>query len=252
MTNIEDAARQLSSARREGRLLNGLPESCKLANDDEALIVQRRIMELLGEKIGGWKASLPQPRGLFVAPLAASTIRSKSPCPILLHGGVVKVEPEIAFVLGRDLAPREKPYTEQEVREAIARTHVVLELIGSRFPDPKAVPFPENLADCIQNQGLFVGPIVTNALDRNLEAIPIKVTSPGGVVLTHDGRHPNGHPLRPLIWLANFLSSRGETLMAGQVVTTGSYAGVVEVPPATPLTVEFGDVGSLSVQFTAS
>ena len=39
---------------------------------------------------------------------------------------------------------------------------------------------------------------------------------------------------------------------AGQVVTTGSYAGIVQVPIDTPLTVEFGDVGSLSVRFTAA
>ena len=252
MTNIEEAARVLSSARRERRLLEGLPESCKLTNDDEALAVQRRIMELLGETIGGWKASLPQPRGPFVAPLPASTIVSKSPCPILLHAGVIKIEPEIAFVIGHDLPPREKPYTETEVREAIARTHIVLELIGSRYPDPKTVPFPENLADCIQNQGLFLGPVIANALDKNLEGFSIKITSPAGVLLTHEGRHQNGHPLIPLVWLANFLSGRKETLKAGQVVTTGSYAGVLEVPINTPLTVEFGDVGSLSVSFIGS
>ena len=35
----------------------------------------------------------------------------------------------------------------------------------------------------------------------------------------------------------------------GQIVTTGSYAGVLELPLATPLDIRFGDLGTLSVQF---
>jgi hypothetical protein len=34
------------------------------------------------------------------------------------------------------------------------------------------------------------------------------------------------------------------------VVTCGSYCGIVEAPFDTPLTVEFGDLGSLSATFT--
>src|SRR5207237_7096780 len=57
------------------------------------------------------------------------------------------------------------------------------------------------------------------------------------------------HPLRPLVWLANFLACRGDGLGAGQIVTTGSCAGVLELPLATPLDIRFGDLGTLSVQF---
>ena len=39
----------------------------------------------------------------------------------------------------------------------------------------------------------------------------------------------------------------GERLRAGQIVTTGSYAGALEVPLATPLTVVFGTLGTMHV-----
>ena len=48
---------------------------------------------------------------------------------------------------------------------------------------------------------------------------------------------PTGHPLRPLVWLANYLASHGTGLTAKQVVTTGSYCGMVDVPLDTPLVV---------------
>ena len=153
------------------------------------------------------------------------------------------------FVIGRDLLPRAQAYVEADLRGAISRTHMVFELIGSRFSDPKAVPFPENLADCIQNQALFVGAEVPNALEKKLDGFPIRIVSAKGIVFERETHHPNGHPLTPLVWLANFLSDRKETLKAGQIVTTGSYAGIVQVPTDTELTVEFGGVGNLSVRF---
>ena len=63
------------------------------------------------------------------------------------------------------------------------------------------------------------------------------------------GRHPDGHPLKPLVWLANHLAARGDGLRAGQVVTTGSYCGMVDVPLATPLAVAFGDMAKIEVEF---
>jgi 2-keto-4-pentenoate hydratase len=70
----------------------------------------------------------------------------------------------------------------------------------------------------------------------------------GARLSTHDGRHGDGHPLRPLVWLANFLAARGEGLRAGQVVTTGSYAGAIEVPLDELLTVTFGGLGAVTTK----
>ena len=36
-------------------------------------------------------------------------------------------------------------------------------------------------------------------------------------------------------------------LAAGQVITTGSYAGALDVPLATPLTITCGDLGKIEV-----
>ena len=52
--------------------------------------------------------------------------------------------------------------------------------------------------------------------------------------------------------LANHLASHGSGLVAGQIVTTGSYCGVLDVPLDTPLAVALGDFARLSVRFTAT
>ncbi len=151
-------------------------------------------------------------------------------------------------MLKRDLPQRDTPYSEADVRAAIGETRLVLELLGTRYADPAAVGWLEMMADCMQNQGLCVGPLVPGGLDAPLAAFPVTVRGQTRALSTHDGRHGDGHPLRPLVWLANFLAERGEGLRAGQIVTTGSYAGAIEVPLEETLTVTFGDLGAISTK----
>ena len=244
------AARHLVAARVSRHAGERLPEACRPADVADALAIQERVRELLGEATGGWKCSVPSAaREIAAAPIFASTITSDSPCTMLPIAGEARIEPEIAFVIGRDLPSRATPYSEAEVRAGIRETRAVLELIGPRYADPAAVSYPEFLADSIANQGLFVGPVVVDGLALPLAAFRITIDTPNRQLLVRDGKHPDGHPLRPLVWLANHLASRGAGLTAGQVVTTGSYCGMVDVPLDTALVVAFGDFGSLSVQF---
>jgi len=244
------AARHLVAARASRRPGERLPEACRPADVADALAIQERVRELLHASIGGWKCSVPSAaREIAAAPIFTSTITSNSPCAILPIDGKARIEPEIAFVIGRDLPSRATPYSDAEVLAGIRETRAVLELIGPRYADPAAVSYPEFLADSIANQGLFVGPVVVDGLALPLAAFRITIDTPNRQLLVRNGEHPDGHPLRPLVWLANHLASRGTGSTAGEVVTTGSYCGMVDVPLDTPMVIAFGDFGRLSVQF---
>jgi 2-keto-4-pentenoate hydratase len=246
----ETAARFLVAARQARRPGERIAEAYRPAEVDAALAVQKRVTELLGLPIGGWKCSVPTPpRPVPMAPIYASTIVASSPCPILAIAGQARIEPEIAFVMAHDLPRRDTPYTEAEVRAAIREPRLVLELIGSRYADPATVSYPELLADGIANQGLFVGPAAPKALDYPLDAIPIAINAGDRVLHSVQGKHPDGHPLKPLVWLVNYLAQRDHGLTLGQIVTTGSYCGVLDVPLETPLIVRYGELGMLAVRF---
>ncbi|AOJ71582.1 MULTISPECIES: 2-keto-4-pentenoate hydratase [Burkholderia] len=251
MTNtperVDGAARHLVAARRAGVAGALLPDACRPDDIETALAIQQRVAELLGEPIGGWKCALPPPGRVVVAPIFASTIHaSAEPLRAVADARTVRIEPEIAFVLDRDLPPRDRPYDEHEVRAAIREVRLALEVLGCRYAEPSRATVPELLADGQFNQGLCVGPVVRDGLHAPLDAIALEFQ--GGVDRAADGRHPDGHPFKPLLWLVNFLAARGETLHAGQIVTTGSYAGVIEVPLGKALTVRFGELGSVSVK----
>jgi 2-keto-4-pentenoate hydratase len=247
----EDAAQYLVAARRAGRAGPRIDEAARPATVDDAIAVQRRVAALLALPVGGWKCSVPtEARAIIAAPIFAPTIHDVSPCPMRVTGDVARIEPEIAFVIARDLPARGEPYADADVRAAVGSARLALELIGPRYADPKAVTYPELLADCIANQGLYVGPALAAPWDSNLETFPVMVRGGGSVIASAEGKHPDGHPLRPLVWLANYLAARGDYLRAGQIVTTGSYAGIIDVPVDTPLTFEYGDLGRLAVTLT--
>jgi 2-keto-4-pentenoate hydratase len=251
MTIDDAAATELARRRREGRRGPRLEPAIRPINTAEALALQHRVASRLGT-IGGWKCSLPTPERTTVAPIFAASIHRGAHATVHPRTSNGEIEPEIAFVLKSDLGPRHDPYEEAEVLAAIGEVHLVLELLGNRYDEPASVPHPEMLADGANNQGLVVGPVVPDALHRALDGFPVTVTGAGGFRLERAGRHPDGHPTRPLVWLANFMRERGERLRAGQIVTTGSYAGALEVPLATPLTIVFGDLGQMHVTLDAA
>jgi len=264
MDTIKAAAQHLAELRHTGRFGSRLPEVSRPATVDAALKIQERTVRIFGDAVGGYKCSLPNgEKTASLAPIFAPTIVSASPCRVRAAtpsaGDTARIEPEVAFVLGRDLPPRAEPYTEHEVRAAIGEVRLVLELLGSRYRETAELPFPEMLADCISNQGLFIGPVVEDGLDASLAEFALRIERAQPTIrdsaaipelfVSQQGRHPDGHPLRPLVWLANFLAARGTGLHAGQIVTTGSYAGMIDVPLATPLRIEFGDLGEINVEF---
>lgn len=245
-TLVSGAAQVLAQARKAKSFLTNLPAECRPGDIETALAVQKRTMELLGDEIGGWKCGLKAtPQMVMLAPIPTASLYRTSPVPIA--GNVGRIEPEIAFVLGRDLPPRDTPYTGQELRAAIGEVRFVLELIGARYANVADVTYPELLADCYNNYGLFLGPSIPGALDHALESLHVKITSPSATIVDRAGKHPSDHPMNSFSWMVNYLIAHGQGLKAGQIVTTGSYAGIVEVPVGEPLRVELADFGVIEL-----
>ncbi|HEX4228643.1 MAG TPA: hypothetical protein VHZ07_08225 [Bryobacteraceae bacterium] len=243
------AAHRLLIARKAKTPSAQLPEECRPTNLEEAIEIQSRVSLLLDEPVEGWKCSVPGPP-VVAAPIYASLIHSGPICPVLTADGLARVEPEIAFVLARDVNPQDRVYTAAEIAESIGETRLVLEIIGGRYAEPDATSFPELLADNLSNQGVFVGPRV----DINPQLIPgdfpILVKDGQHTLIERHGRHPNGHPIRSFQALIRSLAQRGEAMKKGLLLITGSFAGVLEVPVERVLDFTFGQLGVLTAQFS--
>jgi 2-keto-4-pentenoate hydratase len=129
------------------------------------------------------------------------------------------IEFEICVRLGRPLVPRAQPYNMQGVSAAVDAVAPAFEVIDDRN-SPYPLDMLSLVADNAWNEGVVLGEWCS-AWPELAEARGI-VELNGQVIDQGHGRDVLGHPFEPLRWLANHLSAQGETLRAGEIVSTGS------------------------------
>lgn len=201
----------------------------RLASIEEAAEVQAAVARRLGARVSGWKIGYTE--GVPVAaPIMDRFLKASGAHFPMREPSFWGVEPEIAVRLGADLPRRiAEPYTREEVLAAIDTVLVGIEVVGSRIIDHKAAQFLFYLADNIGHAGYAVGTETRQWQDLDLANLRVTMTIGGGVVHDGVGGHPTVDPLKPLIDYANAQSDRLGGLRAGQIVTTGSLAGLVPV-----------------------
>lgn len=237
------AAAALLAVRRGAPKLAGLGALAP-ADMAGAFAVQQAVLAGLGGTIGGWKCAAPPGKDPTAAIMNGAGIVAGPARWAMPREGKVGIETEIAFRLGRDLPARATPYSRDEVLDAVAAAFPVIEMVESRYTDPRAVGPMEALADCIAHGGLVCGPDVAGWRGMDLPNLVVRQTAGGQVQVEKAGGNPSVDPVVPLVWLANALPGFGLPLRAGQVVTTGSCTGLLWVPGGQRITGGFAGFGA--------
>jgi hypothetical protein len=230
MDNAEAAARFLIDQRLPDAVLaDGLPEQFRPHSLQDAIRIQMATMAVLGP-IGGWKVGAANATATpSASPLALSGIR-QSP-------GIVQVrtriaECEIGFRFAEALPPRDAPYTQTEVMNAIGGCQATIEAVDPRFTNHGGLDQLTILADCGMHGGLVVGQPIANWQPEMFAALRVVSTVNGALQREAMGSNPGGTDLmRLLVWLANSEVVRAAGgLTAGAYVTTGSWTGADLLP----------------------
>src|SRR5258708_11170706 len=119
---LMSAASMLLDDRRTNTPVDDLPAAVRPVTLEEAYFVQDRLALAYGE-IGGWKVGAPTADATpMFAPMPWAWIASND----AELGGKHRfrgLEAESAFLIGKDLSPREKAYSPDGVGAAIASCH---------------------------------------------------------------------------------------------------------------------------------
>jgi 2-keto-4-pentenoate hydratase len=249
MTTYQQAAIELLSRRVAGTKAPRLNEKIRPTNLEDALNIQSSMIDILRDTVGGWKCLLPlADQQYIVAPIFSATVQKGNHCRLFADNGVVRIEPEIAFILSRTLPANSEGYSDEQINEAIGECHMALELIQSRFADDCGVMFYEKLADGLVNQGLYLGPEIER--EKAFAASNIAITvAQDSQVQAFAGRHPNTVPHSPIYWLINYMTRRGVSFNAGEAIITGSYCGVVDVEFDKLTTITYEGLGQYQLIF---
>jgi 2-keto-4-pentenoate hydratase len=253
---LDAAARYLLERRAGARRERAFPAELAPRDAAEAYVIQETVLRLLDGRVGGWKASLTSATEGLCAPLLAGALLD-SPARLPPERTATRgtrefgIEPEIAFRLRASLPARADGAAHERaaVLDALASAHAVIEVCVCRFASFNEAPELDRLADNIMNEALIIGPPRASWRELDIAQLRLQVRVNGGEMHAGRGGHPLGDPLAPLAWLANHLNARGLALAAGQIVTTGSCNGIRFVTAGSRVEVEFGGLGTASVEF---
>jgi len=157
-----------------------------------------------------------------------------------------RVEPEIAFVLARDL---DGPgVSTADVLRATDFVVAALELIDSRIRDWK-ISLPDTIADNASSGAVVLASRPVNAGSVDLRLAGCTLHRNGALVATGAGGAVLGDPVRAVAWLANIRGAMGRSLRAGDVVLPGSCTAAVPVSPGDSVRAEFAGIGAVHVSF---
>lgn len=220
----------LSQAWRNGELLERLPAGLKPETLAQGYDAQDALFLGAGGSRAGWKLGVGSPAAMRAAQLSRALVGQLEKARLHASGvhlrlpaaTAVTIECEIAFVLDRDISPQPgATFAPDDIRS----TCVTFEVVRSRFTDRKTVGWPSFAADNVGFEALIVGESLCKGLDPQVmrELAQTAVVHLDGVPRAKGLFGDSAtDPLASLAALYQHAAERGETLRAGDIVTTGA------------------------------
>lgn len=146
------------------------------------------------------------------------------PYPKLCHP---RVEPEVAFLLGRELRG---PVSPAEALLCVEGVCAALEIIDSRYRDFKFT-LPDVVADNASSSYFVLGQTVKDHASLDLGNLGMVMEINGVTSQIGSSAAIYEHPARSLATLANLVAELGESVPAGSVVLAGGATAAVALQP---------------------
>lgn len=242
----------IEQARAGGYLMDPLRNDQVPQNAADCYFVQDRAIALSCAAPLAWKLGAPAlaaqaGMGLsepFSGPILPGMLL-ESPAQIDTSGfSCHKFEPEVAITLGQDITG---PISLDEARAAIASYHPAIEIINFRSSGGASLGAMGMIADFGANGALVLGAAMPEpATDYQAMVLEVRINSAPAAARTPPP--PETDPAQLLAWFSGHMAARGYALKAGDVITTGSQAGMLAYAPGDLIEADFGPAGIASIQ----
>ena len=248
----DDAPLLLAQCRRAGTLARVPLDEIATRADAEAF--QAAAVKALGGtpcgyKIGATSSEVQQWLGCrepIQAPIRREDVLASS-ATFPVPPGLLGVECEFAFLMGRDFPASSELLNLTALRSAIAQCYLALELVGRRVPADVPLNEATAIADFSLDVAVVQGTAIADWERRDIAALPVRAVLDGATMASGTGAMVLGHPLNALLWLATTLTNSGGRLRAGDLVLTGTCTGITKVAPGQAFAGHFADLPPVQV-----
>lgn len=247
----EQAANALVNARTAMQGLSGFPGEAPTSLD-EAYAIQDHAIGQWPHTIVGWKVGYIAPAKQapggdtrLVGPIwDHQLIREESadPAMTIFADGFAAVEAELVLELGDDQPDRSEPWTPEDVASIATRLFGGIEIASSPIPAINDLGPHVVAADFGNNNGLIVGPEITDWANIDLDGVPVSTTIDGEEIGTGTPANLPGGIADSFAQALTIMARRGRPLHAGDLVATGALTGIHDVVPDQQVAVTFGNL----------
>ena len=163
-----------------------------------------------------------------------------------------KLEVELAFVLGTDLAGT--ALTVDDVLDATDRVVPAIELIDARSfrRDPetgRTRTVVDTISDNAADAGIICGDEAIGPRELDLRWVGAIGARNGIVEETGLAAGVLGHPAEGIVWLARRYAEQGLRLEAGQTVLAGSFTRPIDIRAGDEFNFDYGPLGNFGLTF---
>ena len=233
--NIAQIASRFVDARRTATVLTDFPGTIPDGLAD-AYAVQDAAIALRAGDIVGWKVGRINPPigqvDRLAGPIFASTRVSIDENPVAMPvfaGGFAAAEAEFLLRIGTAPDPAKRSYTMEEATALIDAVHVGIEIASSPFGGINDHGAGVTISDFGNNNGLVIGPAITDGVDGALLDWPVELMINGTLIGAGVASNMLDGPFGAARFLFALMAERGIALTAGQWISSGAVTGVHRV-----------------------
>ena len=259
MSQFESEAHKIASvfvdARRSAHALADYPGTPPQVLA-EAYAIQDAAIPLFGGDIAGWKVGRINPPWLdqlgvsrLSGPIFANSVQPAAnghvPEGVIFDHGFGAAEAEFIFRIGSAPEAGQTKFSIDDAIDMIDAVFCGIEIASSPFSGINTMGPLVTISDFGNNNGLLIGPEISNRTSSALENWDVTTLIDGEVVGTGKAASFPGGLLESVRFLIENLVERGLPVTPGLLVSSGAVTGVHEVRAGQKVEARFGDYCSI-------
>ncbi len=160
------------------------------------------------------------------------------------------IEPEIGFRIKKDINVNQFPFKKEDINELIDGVVCAIEIVDFRFNQPIDKIGPYNLIATngasdywLRHEKIY--PL--NKVDLNNHEVNVSINS--NIIEKGNSKNVLKNPINAALWLINTLASKGEPMLKGQFISTGSCTKAILLKKNYKVKADFGSLGCIEFEY---
>ena len=251
--NLKEIAEQIDAHQVAGTEMDKITINHPSLTVEDAYEIQKLCIdqaESRGDNIVGWKMGLTSKAkqesvGVSDPIYGRLTKPMELTEPVLSLEGLIhpRVEPEIAFVMNKEL--KGDSLTPRDIWMATEFIVPAVEVIDSRYRN-FSFTLVDVVADNASSSKFLLGNQAYSPFHTSLSEVDVKMTQNGEEVQKGTGAAVLGHPVKSIVELTRMINKEGLSIKPGMVILTGGITEAVNVFKGDKIDVDFGPLGKLN------